>query len=149
MNTPFKMSPKQGEFVESIRKKNPKAAKKIEAGIKAKEKKDKNDVEGSDIMKKDYAAMMGGYSPIKKVGDKKSDAPKGFKSDMGDYEPTITSSKRTLGGSSGAPYTDSKGKVLEKGAKLPRGGKVLSTQGNTKKRDKTTRQKVRQVTYKS
>ena len=49
---------------------NPKAAKKIEAGIKAKEKKDKNDVEGSDIMKKDYAAMMGGYSPIKKVGDK-------------------------------------------------------------------------------
>jgi hypothetical protein len=88
-------------------------------------------------------------SPIKKVGDKKSDAPKGFKSDMGDYEPTITASTKTLGGTGGAPYTNSKGEIKKKGEKLARGGKVLSTQGNTKKRDKTTRQKVRQVTYKS
>ena len=152
MNTPFKMSPKQGEFIESIRKKDPKAAKKIEAGIKAKEKKGKEDVNGAMLMDKNYAIKMGGYTPIKKVGDKKSDAsgaPKGFESDMGDFNPTITSSKRTLGGSGGAPYTDSKGKVLEKDAKLPRGGKVLETSGNTKKRDKTTSQKVRVVSYKS
>tara|TARA_Y100000389_G_scaffold141774_1_gene139700 strand:- start:6199 stop:6765 length:567 start_codon:yes stop_codon:yes gene_type:complete len=108
------------------------------------------DVDGALLMNKNYAAAMGGYkAPLKKVGDKKSDAPEGFKSDMGDFNPTITASKRTLGGSGGAPYTDSKGKVLEKDAKLPRGGKVLETSGNTKKRDKTTSQKVRVVSYKS
>jgi hypothetical protein len=107
------------------------------------------DVDGAMLMNRNYAAKMGGYSPIKKVGDKKSDAPKGFKSDMGDYEPTITASTKTLGGTGGAPYTNSKGEIKKKGEKLPRGGKVVSTQGNTKKRDKTTRQKVRQVTYKS
>ena len=74
MNTPFKMSPKQGEFIESIRKKDPKAAKKIEAGIRAKEKKGKEDVNGAMLMDKNYAIKMGGYTPIKKVGDKKSDA---------------------------------------------------------------------------
>ena len=37
MGTPFKMSPKQAGMIESIRKENPKAAKKIEAGIKSKE----------------------------------------------------------------------------------------------------------------
>jgi len=147
--TPFKMSPKQAGMIESIRKENPKAAKKIEAGIKGGDKKNKEDVPGPALMDQKYAAMMGGYSPIKKVGDKKSDAPKGFKSDMGDYEPTITASTKTLGGTSGAPYTNSKGEIKKKGEKLARGGKVLSTQGNTKKRDKTTRQKVRQVTYKS
>jgi hypothetical protein len=147
--TPFKMSPKQAGMIESIRKENPKAAKKIEAGIKDGDKKNKEDVPGPALMDQKYAAMMGGYSPIKKVGDKKSDAPKGFKSDMGDYEPTITASTKTLGGTGGAPYTNSKGEIKKKGEKLARGGKVLSTQGNTKKRDKTTRQKVRQVTYKS
>lgn len=62
--TPFKMSPKQAGMIESIRKENPKAAKKIEAGIK---KGDKEDVPGKTLMKKDYAAMMGGYGkePIK------------------------------------------------------------------------------------
>jgi len=147
--TPFKMSPKQAGMIESIRKENPKAAKKIGAGIKGGDKKNKEDVPGSVLMDQKYAAMMGGYSPIKKAGDKKSDAPEGFKSDMGDYEPTITASTKTLGGTGGAPYTNSKGEIKKKGEKLPRGGKVLSTQGNTKRRDKTTRQKVRQVTYKS
>jgi hypothetical protein len=147
--TPFKMSPKQAGMIESIRKENPKAAKKIEAGIKDGDKKNKEDVPGPALMDQKYAAKMGGYSPIKKVGDKKSDAPKGFKSDMGDYEPTITASTKTLGGTGGAPYTNSKGEIKKKGEKLAHGGKVLSTQGNTKKRDKTTRQKVRQVTYKS
>jgi hypothetical protein len=147
--TPFKMSPKQAGMIESIRKENPKAAKKIEAGIKDGDKKNKEDVPGPALMDQKYAAKMGGYSPIKKVGDKKSDAPEGFKSDMGDYEPTITSSKRTLGGTGGAPYTNSKGEIKKKGEKLARGGKVLSTQGNTKKRDNTSYQTVRQVTYKS
>ena len=147
--TPFKMSPKQAGMIESIRKENPKAAKKIEAGIKGGDKKNKEDVPGPALMDQKYAAMMGGYSPIKKVGDKKSDAPKGFKSDMGDYEPTITASTKTLGGTSGAPYTNSKGEIKKKGEKLARGGKVLSTQGNTKKRDNTSYQTVRQVTYKS
>ena len=80
--TPFKMSPKQAGMIESIRKENPKAAKKIEAGIKGGDKKNKEDVPGPALMDQKYAAMMGGYSPIKKVGDKKSDAPKGFKSDI-------------------------------------------------------------------
>ena len=147
--TPFKMSPKQAGMIESIRKENPKAAKKIEAGIKEGDKKNKEDVPGSVLMDQKYAAMMGGYSPIKKVGDEKSDAPKGWKSDMGDYEPTITASTKTLGGTGGAPYTNSKGEIKQAGEKLPHGGKVLSTQGNTKRRDKTTRQTVKQVTYKS
>lgn len=147
--TPFKMSPKQAGMIESIRKENPKAAKKIEAGIKGGDKKNKEDVPGSVLMDQKYAAMMGGYSPIKKVGDEKSDAPKGWKSDMGEHNPTITASTKTLGGTGGAPYTNSKGEIKKKGEKLAHGGKVLSTQGNTKKRDKTTRQKVRQVTYKS
>ena len=63
--TPFKMSPKQAGMIESIRKENPKAAKKIEAGIKDGDKENKEDVPGKTLMKKDYAAMMGGYSPIK------------------------------------------------------------------------------------
>ena len=68
MGTPFKMSPKQAGMIESIRKENPKAAKKIEAGIKSKEaeKKNKEDVDGAMLMKREYAAMMGGYGkPIK------------------------------------------------------------------------------------
>ena len=66
--TPFKMSPKQAGMIESIRKENPKAAKKIEAGIKEGDKKNKEDVPGKTLMKKDYAAMMGGYkAPLKKA----------------------------------------------------------------------------------
>ena len=63
--TPFKMSPKQAGMIESIRKENPKAAKKIEAGIKEGDKKNKEDVPGPALMDQKYAAMMGGYSPIK------------------------------------------------------------------------------------
>ena len=65
--TPFKMSPKQAGMIESIRKENPKAAKKIEAGIKEADKKNKEDVDGAMLMDNKYAAMMGGYgkTPIK------------------------------------------------------------------------------------
>jgi hypothetical protein len=65
--TPFKMSPKQAGMIESIRKENPKAAKKIEAGIKEADKKNKEDVDGAMLMDNKYAAMMGGYGkePIK------------------------------------------------------------------------------------
>ena len=63
--TPFKMSPKQAGMIESIRKENPKAAKKIEAGIKDGDKKNKEDVPGPALMDQKYAAKMGGYSPIK------------------------------------------------------------------------------------
>ena len=67
MNTPFKMSPKQEGLIKAVREKNPKAAKKIEAGIKANDKKGKDDVDGPMLMNSDYAAQMGGYgkSPVK------------------------------------------------------------------------------------
>ena len=63
--TPFKMSPKQAGMIESIRKENPKAAKKIEAGIKDGDKKNKEDVPGPALMDQKNAAKKGGYSPIK------------------------------------------------------------------------------------
>jgi len=66
--TPFKMSPKQAGMIESIRKENPKAAKKIEAGIKDGDKKNKEDVPGPALMDQKYAATMGGYkAPLKKA----------------------------------------------------------------------------------
>ena len=67
MNTPFKMSPKQEGLIKAVREKDPKAAKKIEAGIKANDKKGKDDVDGPMLMNSDYAARMGGYgkSPVK------------------------------------------------------------------------------------
>ena len=69
MNTPFKMSPKQEGLIKAVREKDPKAAKKIEAGIKANDKKSKDDVDGPMLMNSDYAAQMGGYkAPLMKDG---------------------------------------------------------------------------------
>ncbi len=73
-----------------------------------------------------------------------------FKSDMGKYSPTITSSEKSLGGpSQGPPATDLEGNVKKAGSKLARGGKVLSTKDihPSGKRQSKTRQRVRQVTY--
>ena len=79
---------------------------------------------------------------------KKINSFKNFKSDMGDYNPTITSTKKTLGGDT-SPYETGGGRIKKAGESLARGGKVLSTKGRTDKRDKTTRQTVREVSYKS
>lgn len=80
---------------------------------------------------------------------KKLSGFKNFKSDMGDYNPTITSTKKTLGGQGGSPYETGSGRIKGAGEKLARGGKVLATKGRTDKRDKTTRQTVREISYRS
>lgn len=80
---------------------------------------------------------------------KKLSSFKNFKSDMGGYEPTITATTKTFGGQGGAPITDKSGKIKKAGSKLAHGGKVLETKGRTDKRDKTTRQKARVISYSS
>lgn len=55
----FKMSPKQQEFV-NIMKKGTTDQKGMAKAIEN-EANSKDDVDGKTLMKKDYAAMMGGY----------------------------------------------------------------------------------------